>query len=58
MFPRKKETKVRFAMLALTSYEQSNGFSVVTADELYFINGGSCAHPGLEAAGNYLISVG
>ena len=45
-------------MLALTSYEQSNGFSAVTADELFFINGGSSAHPGLEAAGNYLVSVG
>ena len=28
-------------MLALTSYEQSNGFSALNADELYFINGGS-----------------
>ena len=27
--------------LAITSYEQANGFSVVTTDELYFINGGS-----------------
>lgn len=27
-------------MLALQSYEQNNGFSVMSADELYFINGG------------------
>jgi hypothetical protein len=28
-------------MLAMRSYEQNEGFSVMTADELYFINGGS-----------------
>ncbi len=28
-------------MVALQSYEQANGFSAVSADELYFINGGS-----------------
>lgn len=28
-------------MLALQSYEQASGFSVLTADELCFINGGS-----------------
>ena len=28
-------------MLALQSYEQASGFSVLTADELNFINGGS-----------------
>ena len=28
-------------MLALQSYEQNNGFSAMSADELYFINGGS-----------------
>lgn len=33
--------KVKYAMLALKSYEQSNEFSVLSADELYFINGGS-----------------
>lgn len=35
-------------MLALRSYEQVNGFSVIDADELFFINGGSetCAHYG------------
>ena len=27
-------------MLALQSYEQASGFSVLTADELFFINGG------------------
>jgi hypothetical protein len=37
----KKWKQVRYAMLALTSYEQSNGFSALNADELYFINGGS-----------------
>ena len=43
-------------MLTLESYEQSNGFSVITADELYFINGGSGPHPVLEGFGNKLIS--
>ena len=33
-------------MLALTSYEQSNGFSALNADELYFINGGSWSWSG------------
>ena len=28
-------------MLALQSYEQNNGFSAMSVDELYFINGGS-----------------
>ena len=28
-------------MLALRSYGQSNGFSVMDAEELFFINGGS-----------------
>jgi len=28
-------------MLALKSYEQNNGFSAMSTDELYFINGGS-----------------
>ena len=28
-------------MLALQSYEQNEGFSVMSTDELYFINGGS-----------------
>lgn len=28
-------------MLALQSYEQASGFSVLTADELYYVNGGS-----------------
>ena len=28
-------------MLTLQSYEQASWFSVLTADELYFINGGS-----------------
>lgn len=27
-------------MLALKGYEQSNGFSVMNTDELFFINGG------------------
>lgn len=43
----KKWKQVRYAMLALTSYEQSNGFSAVTADELYFINGGSGVGTGI-----------
>ena len=28
-------------MLAMKSYEMNEGFSVMTADELYFVNGGS-----------------
>ena len=28
-------------MLAMKSYEQNEGFSVMTADEMYFVNGGS-----------------
>ena len=28
-------------MLALQSYEQADGFAAVSADELYYINGGS-----------------
>lgn len=28
-------------MLALQSYEQASGFSVLTEDELYYVNGGS-----------------
>lgn len=28
-------------MLTLQSYEQASGFSVITADELYYVNGGS-----------------
>lgn len=28
-------------MLAMRSYEQNEGFSVMTADELFYVNGGS-----------------
>jgi len=28
-------------MLAMKSYEQNEGFSVMTADEMYYVNGGS-----------------
>lgn len=28
-------------MLALQSYEQANGFSAMSADELFYVNGGS-----------------
>jgi len=31
----------KVAMLAMKSYEQNEGFSVKTADEIYFVNGGS-----------------
>lgn len=34
-------------MLALQSYEQASGFSVLTADELYYVNGGSFSWSGL-----------
>ena len=37
-------------MLALQSYEQASGFSVLTADELYYINGGSFSWSGLGSA--------
>ena len=37
-------------MLALQSYEQASGFSVLTADELYYVNGGSFSWPGLGNA--------
>ncbi len=40
-FHRNMGTETRYAMLALESYEQSNGFSAMSADELFFINGGS-----------------
>lgn len=33
-------------MLALQSYEQSNGFAVMTADELFYVNGGSSSFSG------------
>lgn len=39
-------------MLALKSYEQENGFSVMTADELYYINGGSGATISNSTTGN------
>ena len=49
-------------MLALQSSMQSSGFYVMDADELFFINGGSAGagtnHPGIQAAGNYLITTG
>jgi hypothetical protein len=31
-------------MLAMKSYEQNEGFSVMTADEMYFVNGGSMSN--------------
>ena len=34
-------------MLALQSYEQASGFSVLTADELYYVNGGSGVGTGI-----------
>ena len=37
-------------MLALQSYEQASGFSVLTADELYYVNGGSFSWSGLGSA--------
>ncbi len=37
----KVEINVRYAMLALKTYEQKSGFSVLSIDELFFINGGS-----------------
>ena len=37
-------------MLALQSYEQASGFSVLTADELYYVNGGSFSLSGLGSA--------
>ena len=37
-------------MLALQSYEQASGFSVLTADELYYVNGGSFSWSGRGSA--------
>lgn len=37
-------------MLALQSYEQASGFSVLTADELCYVNGGSFSWSGLGSA--------
>lgn len=37
-------------MLALQSYEQASGFFVLTADELYYVNGGSFSWSGLGTA--------
>ena len=37
-------------MLALQSYEQASGFSVLTADELYYVNGESFSWSGLGSA--------
>ena len=37
-------------MLALQSYEQASGFSVLTADELYYVNGGRFSWSGLGSA--------
>ncbi len=37
-------------MLVLQSYEQASGFSVLTADELYYVNGGSFSWSGLGSA--------
>ncbi len=36
-------------MLALKCYEQNEGFSVIGADELFFINGGSVSLPSYHA---------
>ena len=37
-------------MLALQSYEQASGSSVLTADELNYVNGGSFSWSGLGSA--------
>ena len=39
-------------MLAVNSYEQNEGFSVIGADELFFINGGSGAPSGGSTTSN------
>ena len=38
-------------MLALKSYEQTTGFSVLNTDELFFINGGSGTGSGESSYG-------
>ena len=38
-------------MLAMRSYEQNEGFSVMTADELYYVNGGSGSSVSIGNAG-------
>ena len=40
----------KMLMLALQSYEQASGFSVLTADELYYVNGGSFSWSGRGSA--------
>ncbi len=39
-------------MLVVNSYKQNEGFSVIGADELFFINGGSGAPSGGSATSN------
>jgi len=38
-------------MLAMQSYEQANGFAVMDADELYYINAGSGVSGDLTVSG-------
>lgn len=45
-------------MLALKSYEQSNGFSAMSTDELYFVNGGSGISSSLISNGQYYMQLG
>ena len=43
----------------MQSYEQNNGFSAMSVDELYFINGGSVQKPTLsQTIGNYMDKFG
>jgi hypothetical protein len=45
--------------MAMEAFEQSNGFSALTADELFFVNGGSSNTRGRDvAAGACMVEVG
>ncbi len=44
-------------MLAVNSYEQNEGFSVIGADELFFINGGSGTSSSANASTSTSVSI-
>lgn len=45
-------------MLALKSYEDSNFFTVLSSDELYFVNGGSGISSSLISGGQFYMKLG
>ena len=44
--------------LAIEAFENANGFSALTADELYFINGGSGSYCGTHGNQAYSVTIG